>query len=137
MNGKIQSPLSLPASIWDFKDGENLIYHIELDAKKILFHPTGRKSPYFEDYKKLSAEILFLGIAKRGSTLEQIEKIIIPVNPKIIIPIHFDNFFLDLKDDPSVLLGINYKEWEDTIREKLPKVKIMRPQVAKWLKIAD
>ena len=137
MKGQIDSPLKLPANMWKIKDGKNLIYHLKFPDKKILFHPAGRKSPFFEDYKKLKAEILFIGVAKRISTLDQLEKIILPVNPKIIIPLHFDNFLSDLTKNPDHLPGINLDEWEKTIKSKLPGVRIIRPKVAQWINISE
>jgi L-ascorbate metabolism protein UlaG (beta-lactamase superfamily) len=137
MDGKIEKPFKLPASIWKMKKGDSFIYYLKGKFGKILFHPAGTKSPYYDGYSNLKADVLFMGIAKRGSTQRQIEEVISKVQPKIIVPLHHDNFLFDLKVSPEQLPGTNLKEWKKTLKEKYPKLQIIEPRVAKWIQILE
>ena len=137
MDGAIEKPLKLPASVWDLKQGDSFIYQFSGEFGNIVFHPTGAKSPYFNDYTKLKTDVLFIGIAKRGSTERQIKEIISKIQPKVVIPIHFDNFFFELKKSPSDLPGINLEEWKKTMKEKYPSAKVIIPKVSEWIKIPE
>jgi L-ascorbate metabolism protein UlaG (beta-lactamase superfamily) len=135
MDGDITKPYVMPANPWDMLKGQDLVYYLKNNKGNIMFHPFANKSPYFDDYKSLKAKVLFLGLAKRTSTLDQIKDIIKPINPEFIIPIHYDNFFLTLKEDPAIMPTMNLDEWKETIKKELPNVKIIMPKVAKWIEL--
>ena len=133
MPDKIEKPFKLPANPWNMHKGQDLIYHLTNAKGNIMFHPFAGKSPFFNDYSKLKARVLFLGLAKRKSTMDQIENIIKPINPSIIIPVHYDNFVVPLKSSPTEMPTMNLDEWTQTIKTELPNIKIIIPQVAKWI----
>lgn len=134
-DGKIEKPLPLPAPSWELKKGDDFIYYIKTDQGNILFHPFAWKSPHYESYKEFKADYLFLGIATRKSTQDQIDTIINDVDPKVIIPMHYDDFFADLEENPSHLPTMNLDEWMETLKEKKPGIKTLEPKVSKWFNL--
>lgn len=137
MDGKIEHPLSLPAGNWELKKGDDFIFHVKTPKTSVFFHPFAWKSSHHKDYKKFKADVLFLGIATRKSTEDQIQSIINDVEPKIIIPLHYDNFFEDLSDNPSTLPTTNPEEWFASMKKLKPKIKLIRPTVAKWINLLE
>lgn len=135
MDGKIKEPLKGPKTAWDMQKGESLVFFIKNNQGNIFFHPFANKSPYIKDYSKYKAKILFLGISKRSSTLDQIADIVRPTGAQIVIPIHYDNFFTPLKENPSEHLIANMDEWYKTFEKKIPEVKVIKPQIAKWISL--
>lgn len=136
MDGKIERhPAQQPMKVWDMKKGQDFLYYVKNDSGNILFHPFARKSPHYKSYKELKARVLFLGIAKRVSTQDQVERIISEVQPEIIIPMHYDNFFNTLTEDPAVLPTMNLVEWKQTVQQAYPNIRIIEPKVGKWFNI--
>lgn len=134
MNGIMPSSLKLPTSAWNITRDTDLIFHLKTKKYSILFHPFGGATPGL-DYSKLKADILFLGIAKRESTQKQIDKIVKNVSPKIIIPMHWDNFFIPLKEKPKELPFIDLKEWIETMKKNYPQAEVIIPSVGLWVDI--
>jgi L-ascorbate metabolism protein UlaG (beta-lactamase superfamily) len=136
MDGVIEKPFALPDTAWKMKKGDDLVYYLKNDKGNIFFHPFANKSPTYKNYKQFPAKILFLGVSKRTSTKDQIEQIVKPIGAKIVIPIHQDNFFYQLREDPPDLPISNMDEWYETFKKLAPEVKVIKPQVAKWIDLS-
>ena len=131
-DGEMKKPTKKRMKIWNMLTGGSRFYYFEHPSGNIFYHPIARKSPYIKNYSKYKADILFLGIAARVDTADQIEKVIKPINPKVIIPLHWDNFYEPLQENPPHLPTVNMEEWMATIKKKIPNVKILMPKLAKW-----
>jgi L-ascorbate metabolism protein UlaG (beta-lactamase superfamily) len=136
MDGEIEKPFTLPDTVWKMKKGEDLVYYLANKKGNIFFHPFANKSPYYKSYKDYPAKILFLGVSKRSSTKDQIEQIVRPIGAKIVIPIHQDNFFVELRENPPELFLSKMDEWYATFKKLAPDVKVIKPQVAKWIDLS-
>lgn len=96
----IEEPLIQPASLRDYKEGGSYDFYIEHGEKKILIRPSFN---YIEgQLNGIRADVLFLGVAGLGKAddvtghiffAETAEK----TNARLIIPIHWDNFFSSLE----------------------------------------
>ena len=94
----INEPLSTPAKIYDYKEGDSFAILIEHPNGNILINGSaGYKKGLLNDVK---ADVVFLGIAgisyqndkyKDEYYFEVIER----VSPSLIIPIHWDDFTVD------------------------------------------
>ena len=100
----ITEPLVQPARLRDYKEGGSYDFHIEHGGKKILIRPSFNFIRGQLD--GISAGVLFLGVsglaradAETEETFfaETVEKI----GAKLVIPIHWDNFFSPL-DRPVI-----------------------------------
>ena len=106
----IDEPIKYPARKKDFKEGGSFDFYVEHKGKKIVIRPSYN---YIKgQWDGMKADVLFLGIAgiskdseKRKTEFfaETIEKL----GPSLVIPVHWDNFFVPLygkiKGQPSLM----------------------------------
>jgi len=90
----------------------------------LIKHPKGTLMHYGSPgikpdiFESLSADVLFLSIGGRKDTPSLIEHVIRPLQPKIVIPIHFDNLFGPVKKEVSPLIGVDMDEFWETMSDK-------------------
>jgi L-ascorbate metabolism protein UlaG (beta-lactamase superfamily) len=95
----IDAPLVQPAKLRDYKEGGSYDFYIETPEKTYMIRPSfNYVEGQMDGYR---ADVLFLGVAglQKADTAmeaafyrETIEK----VDPKLVIPVHWDNFFSPL-----------------------------------------
>lgn len=104
----IDTPLVQPAAKKDYKEGGSYDFLIEHQEKKVLIRPSYNFIPGQLD--QVRADILFLGIGGLSKDTEErkdrfyaetVEK----VQPRMVIPIHWDNFFTPLYDSSKWMTG--------------------------------
>lgn len=92
----IDRPLVQPARLRDYKEGGSFDFLVETPGKTYLIRPSFN---YIEgQLDNIRADVLFLGVAGLGNADEAMEKKFFmetarKVGAKLIIPIHWDNFF--------------------------------------------
>ncbi|MCP4130518.1 MAG: MBL fold metallo-hydrolase [bacterium] len=93
--GKIRTSPALPLSAGQFKPGKVFSILIEHPQGRIVHHG----SPGFKKgmYDGIKADVLLLGIAGRGDTDRFLQETALKVDARLVIPIHFDNFFSPLE----------------------------------------
>ena len=97
---QITEPLVQPASLRAYKEGGSYDFYIEHREKKLLIRPSCN---YIEgSLKDVRADTLLLGISGLGKEDEQFHdafyrETVGYVQPKRVIPVHWDNFFAPLK----------------------------------------
>jgi len=95
----IDEPLRQPARLRDYKEGGSFDFYVEAENKKIMIRPSFN---YIEGQMDgYQADVLFLGVAglqKADAKTEQkfYEETIEKLDPKLVIPLHWDNFFSPL-----------------------------------------
>ena len=95
----IDAPLRQPARLRDYKEGGSYDFYVEAGNKKIMIRPSfnyikGQMDGY-------QADVLFLGVAGLQKADEKTERVffeetIEKLQPKLVIPVHWDNFFSPL-----------------------------------------
>ena len=103
---EIKTPLQQPARFYEFKEGGSFDYLIEHKGSKILVKASTGAIP--KQYEDLNVDLLFLGIAQLAKQTPEFQKqylseTIGQLNPKEIIPIHWDNFFKPLSKPLELL----------------------------------
>lgn len=114
MDGDITKPLLPGSSGWDYKVGTTFSYLIRYKDKKILFQAVSRI--YDPDiFMNETPDVLLLTIANRISTEELVEKRLNRLKPKMVIPLHHDNFFFKMNRTGPIDLfwGIKYEEFKE------------------------
>jgi len=100
----IDHPIVQPAKLHDYKEGGSYDFYVEAEGKKILIRPSFN---YIErQLNGYECDVLFLGISGLGKADRQTEAIFFhetveKVRPELIVPLHWDNFFVPL-DKPTV-----------------------------------
>lgn len=111
MNENIDESFTFPASLGDFKEGQSYSVFIEHSKASIFIHANTNVVPTFN--KPFKADWLFMGIARFDKLPDNskfsYQKLIQHLEPKVIVPIHWDDFMragLELK--PSKFLFGNF-----------------------------
>ena len=92
----IDTPLVQPARLRDYKEGGSYDFYVETKEKTYLIRPSFNYiEGQLDGYK---ADVLFLGVAGLGKADADTERIFFretagKVSPKLVIPLHWDNFF--------------------------------------------
>ena len=95
----IDKPIHQPAKLRDYKEGGSYDFYVEVDGKRIMIRPSFNYIlGQMDGYK---ADVLFLGVAGLQKADAETEKIfyqetIDKLEPKLVIPVHWDNFFSPL-----------------------------------------
>ena len=98
----IDEPFTQPALLRTYKEGGSFDFYIEAEGKKFLNRPSFN---YIEgQLDGYNADVLFLGVAGMAKEEDDIVKTFFretveKTKAKVIVPIHWDNFFLPL-DQP-------------------------------------
>ena len=105
----ITEPLVQPASLRAYKEGGSYDFYIEHGEKRILIHPSFN---YIKgQLDGIRADVLFLGVGGLGKADPDTEKAFFAetvekTGARLVIPIHWDNFFSPLgqpiKDMPGL-----------------------------------
>ncbi len=99
----IDAPLKQPARLRDYKEGGSYDFYVEAEGKRFMIRPSFN---YIEGQMDgYQADVLFLGVAGLQKADENTEKkffseTIDKLQPKLVIPLHWDNFFSPL-DKPA------------------------------------
>ena len=97
----IDAPLPADAKLRDYKEGGSYDFYVEAEGKRFLIRPSfNYREGQLDGYK---ADVLFLGVAGLAKADEATEKkffeeTVAKVQPKLIIPVHWDNFFSPLTE---------------------------------------
>ena len=95
----IDKPIRQPAKLRDYKEGGSYDFYVEAEDKRIMIRPSFNYiEGQMDGYK---ADILFLGVAglqKADAETERVfyQETIEKLEPKLVIPVHWDNFFSPL-----------------------------------------
>lgn len=95
----IDAPLKQPASARDYKEGGAFDFLIKRGDRAILVMPSGN---YIEgELDKVKADVVFLGVGTLGKQPREhqtalYDNTVKKVKPQLVVPIHWDNFFLPL-----------------------------------------
>lgn len=95
----ITEPLVQPVSLRAYKEGGSYDFYVEHGEKKVLIRPSFN---YIKgQLDEIRADVLFLGVAGLAKADPDMEKIFFAetvekTGAKLVIPVHWDNFFLPL-----------------------------------------
>jgi L-ascorbate metabolism protein UlaG (beta-lactamase superfamily) len=93
--GTIDEPLTLPARASRYRTGDCYSFHIGHDDGSALVHASANFRP--GALAGLRADVVYLGIGQLGRSSEQFRyeywrQVVEPVQPKRVVPIHWDRF---------------------------------------------
>lgn len=114
--GHIDSPLCAPAKASAYLDGGCYSFHITHPSGTILVHPSANYVP--GKFSGVTADVLYLGIGVLGMQSEDFQEkywheTVEATRPRVIIPIHWDNFGEPLSK-PLEPLPAPYDKFEES-----------------------
>ena len=140
LNGKIEEPLKPPARWFDYKEGGSYSMLIEHDGKTILVQSSAgfRKGALIGHH----ADVVVLGIGTRGKLDQGFQQdywheVVEAVQPRRIIPIHWDDFSVPL-DQPLVPMPRTIDDFDKSMAFLLKQAegtKIDLKILPAWIKI--
>lgn len=107
--GTIDKPLAAPRPAREYRLGQTYAIFISHPAGTIVHHGSAGFMPGM--YAGMKADVVLLGIAGRGDTATYLKNVPLALGVKMIIPIHFDNFFIKLDKKMKNLPGLKLKEF--------------------------
>jgi L-ascorbate metabolism protein UlaG (beta-lactamase superfamily) len=105
----IDEPLKQPARLRDYKEGGSYDFYVEAHGKKYMIRPSFN---YIENQMDgYEADVLFLGTAGLAKADEETERKFFAetagkLKPKLIIPLHWDNFFSSLRKPAKGMIPV-------------------------------
>jgi L-ascorbate metabolism protein UlaG (beta-lactamase superfamily) len=133
--GTIAEPLFPPKSASDYKLGGTFSILIKHPAGNILHHGSAGYIP--GQYQNIHTDILLLGIAGRKNTRDYLKNTVDILNPKMVIPIHLDNFFKPLDSPIKELPSVNLKEFWQTSMIHKPHINLKTLPIGKNISILE
>ena len=114
--GDIKQPLTPPASASAYREGGAYAIFIEHPKGTFLHYGSpGIKPELFDNF---SADVVFLSIGGRKDTPSLVRHVLAPLQPKTVIPIHFDDLFGPVNKKVSPLIGVKMNEFWKTMSGK-------------------
>jgi L-ascorbate metabolism protein UlaG (beta-lactamase superfamily) len=107
--GTIDKPLVGTHPARDYKLGKTYAILISHPAGTIVHHGSAGFIPGM--YDAITADVVLLGIVGRGDTETYLKNIPLKLGAKLVIPIHFDNFFISLEKKLKILPTVHFKEF--------------------------
>lgn len=134
-DGHIESPLKFPAKAWEFNVGDTYSFLIKHPKGTILFHSVAEVLDT-DPMENQKADTLLLTIANRHSSEELIQKRLNPSGAKKVIPLHFDNFFFDMRRDNQIdyLWGVKPEEFTTAV-SRSSKAKLQWPKYCQAIQL--
>lgn len=106
---RIDQPLPAPARVWEYKEGGSYDLLVRHGTNKILIKPSANFGPRpdgtqrGDPLKSVRADVVFLGVGSLGKERRRFQEdyyayTVGKLQPKLVIPIHWDNFFKPLSE---------------------------------------
>jgi L-ascorbate metabolism protein UlaG (beta-lactamase superfamily) len=129
--GTIDHPLTPPRPARDYKLGTTYAILIKHPSGTILHHGSAGFLP--DMYAGIQADVVLLGIAGRGDTKAYLAEVPLKVKSRVVIPIHFDDFFKPLEEGLSFLYTGHFAEFCATAEKSSCVIKT--PPLGKQVRI--
>lgn len=131
-------PENTDLSFWDYHVGNTWFYLVE--------HPEGTivvdqgSNPFVDTLKKYTTKVdaLIQGVANRKDDDVILNGYVKLFRPKIFVPVHFDNFFIDFNDGgESSLPGVKLEDVLGKLKKAYPTMKVDKPLYGKPITILE
>lgn len=107
--GTIDKPLIPPRPAGDYKLGQTFSIRISHPRGTIVHHGSAGYATGM--YNAMKCDVVLLGIIGRGDTHTYFKNIPLQLGAKLLIPIHFDNFFVPLTKKMKVMPTAHFQEF--------------------------
>ena len=125
--GEVRAGFSF--QFYQYREGETWNYYIEHPLGNILFDQSGQFHAPNAKFKG-QVDTHLSGVSNRKSDQDWVENNILAINPKRVIPLHFDVFFLQGEWlEQQHLPGARLEQLEALLKTKAPTVKWTTPQL--------
>ena len=102
-DGYITEPLKQPTDAHKYKMGGHYSFVIRHPAGNIVTHLTPFDDRRDRSWVEADIQAIFMSVGGRRNTESYLRRVVDCINPEVLYPIHCDNFFAKMPDDPSAL----------------------------------
>ena len=129
--GELPAGLQAPLKLVEYRMDADYSYRIETDGLSLL-NWAGVTSP-----EEKTADLLVCGAGKRGERLRELLEV---VQPRLVIPTHWDNLFRPLDQGLRAMPGASWMgrdagSFARRVRQIDPKVQVWIPEIFKSLEL--
>jgi len=98
---------------FDYKHDGSLSYRIESNGASIWFHPSALYTP--GELGGREADTLIIGVNNAAANDADFRAVVADVNPKRVLPSHFDNFFQPIDLGLSIFPGLDLDQRREVL----------------------
>jgi L-ascorbate metabolism protein UlaG (beta-lactamase superfamily) len=120
--GHIDEDIELPAAPSEYRMGGAFGIVVEHPAGTLVHHASA--SWVDGMYDGISADVVLLGLAGRKDTLAYLEAVVDPTGARVVVPIHWDDFFRDFDRPLKTISAAHVREFFDTVQAARPDLAI-------------
>lgn len=131
-------PKKTELSFWDYRTGDTWFYLIEHPEGTILLDQGSETNLETLKPHTQKIDVLLQGIANRKDDESVLQGYAKFFQPKIYVPLHFDNFFLTFqRGEEGDLPGVRIEEILDKLKKAYPTMKVDRPMYGKPITLLE
>ncbi len=126
--GRIEAPLQTPARAWDWRVGEVLGLH--LDHPLASIYHVGSADLIEAEIEGVRADVVLCCTIGRHATERFTERVIDALQPRLLIPCHWDQFWRPLDAPPRQIPSNDLEGFLDEVRRhpRAPEVRVLPPR---------
>jgi L-ascorbate metabolism protein UlaG (beta-lactamase superfamily) len=138
--GTITAPLKPPLKVIDLKEGGTFAYYLRMGKYTVLH--IGSANFIENEVRSLpSPDVAILGTLARDNTEDYTYRIIKLLNPKVVIPTHWDNFLLPFSQGATEVAELGdagkVENFVKEIKEVSPGTKVIVQKFSETYKIGE
>ncbi|MFH1603248.1 MAG: MBL fold metallo-hydrolase, partial [Pseudomonadota bacterium] len=123
--GHITRPFNWPAKADRFRTGD--VFSFLFDFHPLTVYHNGSADLLDKYLAGVHADIALVGVASSQFTKNYFQRLLAPLAPRVIIPTHFDDFFVEFREPAPHLLGVNLPRLIAEARQLCPQAEIVIP----------
>lgn len=113
-SGNIDRPLVPPRPVWDYKLGTPYAILITHPSGTVLHHGSAGYKPGM--YGGVTADVVLMAISGRKDTAAYLGEVPLAVKARLVIPIHYDDFYKPLEEGITYKSNARFPEFCDAAR---------------------
>lgn len=131
-------PENTKLGFYDYHIGETWYYLIKHPDGVILLDQGSKANLEIKKFHSKNIDVLIQGIANRVSDEDLIDGYPKEFSPKVFMPLHFDNFFLEFQSAMNTFLpGIRLEDMLTKMKKAYPSIRVDRPEYAKEIVLLE
>ena len=91
------------------------VWGIGLEVAGTRFYHQGSADFVEDELRDRDVDVFLCGISGRRFTPHYVERIVAKLRPRVIVPTHYDNFFLPLEGEPKFSFNVNLTGFADEV----------------------
>lgn len=126
--GEIGRGLKVPLRMPQYRHGAPLLWHVKAGGRSFLH--AGTAACIAEALQGLRADVLFVCAAGRQKSPEFLPTLLETLEPDVVVPIHFDDFFAPLRPGQAAkrLAGVGLDRLAEEVRRAGSQARVVVPE---------